>query len=445
MMKIHPFSKKINREYRELARKLHDKKFYENINNLLKKNGYIYSQESDTQIFFNQPFFFGNSVSKYLQTLVDKTNNLFSEIYPLILYGKNNNYLKFLDYQRQALDYIRNNNPAQIFRIDGGILKDSKKLIFMELNTNNPGGIYNIDGIERILFQEDPALDELKQKYNLKLYDRMDALSDSMIKYFENYQRRVGKNLEDKFLILGDRSGEQIPYNQLKSYLSSKGLDVSIVMNDDPELLYNHKGVFYQGKKVGFVNRRIKSNELIKKVSFLINASKLGQVCIFNSFSSGVLGVKKLYILLNDKEFQSKLSSESQSFIKDYIPETYDFLDFIRNDKFNELKNSKNKWVLKPNSGEQGIGVIIGSDISQTEWERELKKLKRDNKKLKSGRIILQSHLNLTRINDCTYDYNLLSFEGIFFPFGRVAKDKNSKTNIAQGGSYIPSFRYTQK
>lgn len=40
----------------------------------------------------------------------------------------------------------------------------------MELNSNNPGRLYNSDNIEKILIENDPAVKELQNRYKFSIY-----------------------------------------------------------------------------------------------------------------------------------------------------------------------------------------------------------------------------------------------------------------------------------
>ncbi len=405
----------------------------------MKNENVFYGHNKDVVRFFNQPLFFGDKVSKYLQSLVDDTNFLFNQSYSII--NRDSSYLKFLGISPEIIDLSRDINPVSIFRIDGTILKESKKLMFLEFNANNPGGLYNSDNLEKILLENDPAIKGLEDRYIIKNYRRMDAFCDMIISGYNQFKFRTGKDLGNLLLILGNNKEPSIAYEQVSNSLEKKGFEVAFSNYDDRNLIYDGSSVFFNGKKVAIINRRVESKESFSNLKHISKASFKDDVFIMNKFASSIFGMKKFFLLLQDPDFQSKLSKNSVDFIKEYIPQTFDFND-LESVSTKYLMENRDKYVIKLNNSEQGVGVFVGKNYSSLEWKSLIRQFKKNQNRLKNSTIIVQEFLDMTKINSREYDYNLLSINGVFMPFARVAKGENMKTNIAQGGQYIPCFSF---
>ncbi len=443
-MILKPFSKEISKNYRKLCKKYNTPKTKTQILEQFIEKGLLYGHERKVVDIFSQPIFYGDKVINYLQSIIDKTNLLFSEVYSILNNGKSKNYIKFLGGSLNQLDYYKDLNPAQIFRIDGAVLRESKKLAFIEFNTNNPGGLFNNDGIEKVLLEYDPALKELSKIYELSYYNRIEMFAKMLINRYETFKKRNRKNLGDLLLILGCDSEPKIGYSQILKYLIDYGIKAKIVINTDKRLVYDGNDVKFDGQKVAMINRRIETKNELAPLNFLREASINGDVCVTNPFGSGLLGMKKLFVLLTDKNFQKNLSKSSINLIEEFIPETYDFNNFLEERK-NEIFENKDNYLIKINNSEQGNGVFIGKKFSKRNWKKLVLRYKKDQKNLKNSSLIVQEFLDITKIKKKEYDYSLLSIEGQFFPFVRVAKKPNLMTNISQGGSYVPCFYYKMR
>ena len=443
-MILNPFSKNISKIYRKESRILNYIEYKEKIKENLRLENVIYGVEGNPIKFYKQPLFLCERETNYFQNLVDKTNSLFEQAYSIIL--KDRNYLKFLGISPELIDIKRDLNPVSIFRIDGTILRQNKKFKFLEINSNNPGGLYNADNLERILLENDPVLKALNENYNLLTHNRMNAFTKMIINEYDKFKLRTGKNLGDNLLVLGDRKESPIVYSQLLNYLSkNSNFQAYFAYYDSTKINYDRDGsLYFNDKKIAVVNRRVHSRDDLKNIKMLAKASLKEKVLVLNKFSSSILGMKKFYLLLQEKSFQQKLSQLNVDFIKEYIPKTFDFNN-INSISDSYLLNKKNEFVIKINNSEKGDGVFIGENYSNEEWKNLIKEFRREQGKLKYSTKIVQEFLNMTKVESREYDYNLLSIGGIFMPFARIASGENMKTNIAQGGEYIPCFKYTKK
>lgn len=443
-MHIAPFSQDISKLYRKFRTELHDNNYYKRLEFLLNENGIYYGDSLNFSLanVFNQPAFYNENMFNYFQNLVNNINLLFTEIYNVI--NLNPQFSKYLGVDLKSFDYRGwDLNPAKVFRIDCGVLRSNHQLKFIEFNTNNPGGFVNNDGIESILFENDPILDELRNEYNISRISRFSLFAKMLSDAYDKFKIRTSKDLGNYAIILGTETDGDIAYLQIRNELKKLGFEVDIVMNSDSNLKYDGERVTYKSKPVAIINRRIESKKSLNPICFLKEASTKDHVSIINPFGSRVLGMKKLFVLLNNTLFQSLLSQPSVDLIKQYIPKTYGFSSFIdKLTNFDVLISDKDNFVIKVNNSEKGEGVYLGRDYSDMEWQKLIFSLKKEQDQLKTGSLIVQEYLDFTQILGRNYDYSFLSIGGQFAPFVRVAKKNMTKSNIAQGGSYVPCFKY---
>lgn len=432
-MKLNPFSKPIAKTYRSYEKKFYDECYEQRLEERLFQESVFYSQKTHALLpnIYPQPLFYGEKVEQYLQGIVDETNDLFHDVYKLLL--RDQDARKYLGVSKTELDYIgKDKNPAKVFRIDTGILRETKELKIIEFNTNSPGGFPNIDGIEKAVLEENPYLHRLKDVgFEFSRYHRMDEFSTLFQK--------------EPLLLLGVVSSEDylydLPLLQLQREFEKRDIPTQHTFAGDPQLRYTNNQVLYRNSPISQINRRVVSKQDANKIKHLSKASKEGNLNLVNSNASRVLGLKKLFALLHNSYFSEKLSLASREFIEEYIPKTYDLRQLSSND-LEQVISQRENYVVKKDSSAQGNGVYIGKEFIQSGWEEKLKYLL----SLKKHSFLLQEFMDFTQVGGKVYDYSLLSINGEFSPFVRIAKDTNSfKTNIAQGGYYVPCFKYRKK
>lgn len=440
-MELRPFSKTISREYRRFSKELSDANTSKEISDLVRSLGAAYGHQRSDLKQFNQPLFFSEKESDHLQMLVDYANNLFCQSYCILL--DNPKYLKFLGVASDVIDVKRRKNPANIFRIDGTVLRDHRKLKFIEFNTNNPGGFYNSDSLEMAIFALDPAIKKLSEKYSFSCYSRTDAFLNSVLGEYDRFRIERKKSLGNVVGILSDPDDPIVAYEQIVHSFEQKGFRAIMVPFNSDELKYEKGSVTFGGERLAILNRRVEDSKKVKSLKHIIQASRKGDVCVVNPFSSSILGMKKFYLLLHDSDFQRNLTTEMVDFIQEYVPITIDFnaLDSV---SYKTIIEQKDKYVIKVNNSEQGNGVFVGNSYSPFEWRDMIRRFRLKERRLRYSKKIVQEFLDMTCIGGKEYDYNLISIGGSFFPHSRVAASRKSKTNIAQGGYYVPCFQYSK-
>ncbi len=92
----------------------------------------------------------------------------------------------------------------------------------------------------------------------------------------------------------------------------------------------------------------------------VLRAVSEGHTTVVNPFGAVVVQNKSMMSFLHD--FKHHFSTETQTVIEQYIPETYRLMDV----DFNQL--NREEWVLKSVYGCEGDEVLLGSTMSDEQW-----------------------------------------------------------------------------
>ncbi len=185
----------------------------------------------------------------------------------------------------------------------------------------------------------------------------------------------------------------------------------------------------------------------------IIQAYRDGKVCLINPFSSRIGGLKSVLAIMTDEKMQKLFTPEEQEAIKAYIPWTRlvkEGKTKLRNKKIDllpYLTKNKDMFVLKPNSGYGGAGVMIGREAKQIDWDAALEKTKTAN-------WVIQEYLEIPKesfpeftpnltFSDKNCNINFFAFDGEFAG-GFVRVSSSSIINIHRGGGLVLLFYVSQ-
>ncbi len=150
---------------------------------------------------------------------------------------------------------------------------------------------------------------------------------------------------------------------------------------------------------------------------------------------------KRLLAVFHDESIMKDYVSEDDIItLKDNVAESHVIScapNFVKSARAN-----KQEWVLKPNLLGKGEGMVIGVNVTQTEWERAL-----DNPS--HSEFILQRFVEqrkwsiMLRINDCVSEAllnvvgTLLCFDEHFLGTGIYRASQDDIVNVAGGGAIL--------
>lgn len=172
-----------------------------------------------------------------------------------------------------------------------------------------------------------------------------------------------------------------------QDYFASQGYTARIV---DPRDCEYHNGKLYaqdatgQSFEINLIYKRVLISELVERGDLGLNhpvvrAVREHAACMVNSFRCKILHKKASYALLTDERNEHLYSKQELQAIHEYVPwtrlleerkttyngSTIDLLPF--------LAQNKDQFVIKPNDEYGGKGVVLGWNVSQSEWQATLK------------------------------------------------------------------------
>ena len=318
---------------------------------------------------------------------------------------------------------------------------------FVELNGDIPmGGVCN-DGLVP-LFQGLGFYKTFEERYDV----RPNLVQIGMIQTFMHAWQSWGGAGTPRMCILSFPGGLEDLFARLNAQDMEKlGLEAAAV---HPEDLDFHGGKLRaKGRVVDLVYRIMHTDDCLERsaeIAPLMQAVKHRAVCLVNPFRSELLSHKFLFALLTDESHDFGFTGEEAASIRAHIPwgrilrEGYstdaeghriDLLDYVRNHKDN--------LVLKPAHAAGGKGVRLGWGCDETQWAEAVREAVEDE-------YIVQEKIEVTReeypllekgfaLREFYEDTDPFHFSGGYSAvLTRISTAEI--TNVAQGGSIIPTF-----
>jgi len=411
-------------------------------------------------------------------------------------YYCNENLKNTIPIPGQVRNYIGVNpgysGKLSIARLDTLYNFSTDSLRFLEINTDIPAGMGDNDMLIKI-FDCLPSMKFLRNKFEISRDTLVDSLYKILLKKYKEYCACFHKPEKENphiAIVCARNSDSRLEVDFIIELLKKEGLKASYA--DPRDFAYDGKSLMLNGKEVDIVNRRenIRDifrtdstgkphsnlrnkvlsisktaclnnrfvNKYLKRGYFghtedLIRAFSENNVCMVNPFYTGISVQKQAFALLSDRSFRSLFNEEEQHVIDKYIPWTRIFKEcktFYDNKEINLvpfIKTNRQNFVLKPNMGFGGKGVVIGSEMIQSDWEKKI------NSIINSGlRYIVQEYIEIPSENFPVYkdgrlkgfsrQYVNLNFWGVDGKFegSLVRASQNKVINVTQGARFVPVY-----
>lgn len=325
-------------------------------------------------------------------------------------------------------------------------------LQFIEFNTDTCGGPMYSD-IQAELLEETPIIKKLKEHYQLKTYRFMPKVLEALLTAYREFG---GKKEKPTICIVAGREGATTPeFRLIIEWLTKLGYPAMLA--DPRDLDYDGKNVHLNGKPIDLIYLRgwLRDwTDHMAEIKPLIKGFRELKVCVVNPPRS-ILGTNKSLIgVMQKEEFKSLFTDEELEVIHRNMPwtrlvaeikETYkgksiDLLPFIR--------KNREKLVLKPIDLYGGKDVIIGLEVSDSEWEKWI------NTAL-SRKFVVQEYVPIPLISlpvveeglkfvDKKANANFFCFQGIYAG-GFSRSSEQSVINISAGGGLVPMMVVLKK
>ncbi len=433
-----------------------------------------------------------------------KQRQEFSEITEVLLnafekltnaYYSNNDVRNILSVNGRVRDYVGVNpgysRKLLIVRFDAFYNFSNDILKFLEINCDIPGGMYNDILIK--IFDYLPSMEFIRNEFEIRRDILLDSIFKILLKKYKEYCLSFQKEEQSNphiAVVCARNSDSRLEIDFIIESLKEKGLQVNYA--DPRDFVYDGKTLKLNGDEVHIIYRRENIKDIFRTESsgklhsnirnkilnytktaclnsrFLNHCLKRGyfghtedimraysdnNICMINPFFSGICGQKSAFAIIQDNRFKTLFDEEELYVINKYIPWTR-ILEQSKTSYDNKeidivpfIKMHRQKFVLKPNMGFGGKGVIIGCDISQSDWEKKI------NLIIDSGsKYVVQEYIDIPTENFPVYENGILkgfspqyvniNFWGIDGKFaGSFVRASDKKIiNVALGGRIVPLY-----
>ena len=340
-------------------------------------------------------------------------------------------------------------------RLDSFLTEDSYS--FVELNGESPAGIAYVDAAYDI-FSRLPVMKRFGETYNVRpLYGRRHML-DVLLDSYEEFLGRKPDTVPQIAIVDLKGMPTQKEFELFKEFFEREGYP-SIICSPD-EMEFDNNRLRVGDFQIDIVYKRLLVNEylpIMRKCPALLDAYRVGAICMVNSFRSKLIHKKALFAVLTDQRRATLFSSEEQEAISKHVPWTrlvrQEKTDYFGKeiDLLEYIKANPDKLVLKPNDDYGGHGITIGWNTDEIRWEEALRSALVNGDYLAQERVPTARETFPALKDDGTIDFaeQLVDLDPLLFN-GKVrsAFTRLSFTelaNVSSGGGMVPTFIISEK
>ena len=332
-----------------------------------------------------------------------------------------------------------------ILRFDSFLTESG--LRFVEINGDIPMGSVGNDGTVP-LFRALEFFPAFEQRYDV----RPNLVNIGMIQTFMHAWQGWGRSGTPRICVLSFAGGMQDVFAQLNADVMGKlGLEVEAAYPED--LDFSGGKLRAKGRVVDLVYRLQHVAECLERadeIAPLLQALKHEAVCMVNPFRSAVMSHKGLFALLTDESCDFGFTPAERAAIRAHVPWGRTLRDGPSTDAggrpvdlVEHVLARKDELVLKPAHDAGGTGVRLGWTCDEAEWGEAVDEALKDE-------CVVQQRVDETRDEYPRLEkgFALESFyedtDPFAFPGGYSAVlnriSSAEITNVAQGGSMVPTF-----
>ncbi|HEY2852637.1 MAG TPA: hypothetical protein VGJ18_07310 [Gemmatimonadaceae bacterium] len=267
-------------------------------------------------------------------------------------------------------------DPSPVSRLDAFFVGESGGLRFTEYNAETPaGGAYN--DVLTEAFYGLPIVREFLKHWDLR---PLPARHNVLHALLDAYQQWSGTRALPRIAIV---DWAEVPTRNefllFQDYFERQG--IHCVIADPREMQYTGGRLLADGAPVNLVYKRVLITELVEREGLdnpVIRAVRDNAVCMVNPLRCKVLHKKASLAVLSDERNAKLFTADERDAIDAHIPWTrvveerttsapgadkpVDLLPFIA--------AHRDQLVLKPNDEYGGKGIVLGWEVSQSEWEQ---------------------------------------------------------------------------
>ena len=266
---------------------------------------------------------------------------------------------------------FRNASPTS--RLDAFFVDEGKGLRFTEYNAETPAGSGYNDVLTE-MFLGLPVMREFLRSFEVRPLPVRHSLMHCLL---DAYQQWKGRAEAPRMAII---DWSDVPtYSEFlifEQYFAEQGLECIIA--DPGELEYSDGRLMAGDYHITLIYKRVLISELVERGGMghpIVRAVRDGAVCMVNPFACKINHKKASLAVLTDERNASVFSGDERAAIAAHIPWTrvVEERKTLFNDREVDLVpfsvKNRERLVLKPNDEYGGKGIVLGWEVSASEWE----------------------------------------------------------------------------
>lgn len=366
--------------------------------------------------------------------------------------------------ERYLGDWWKAEGHDELLRVDSGYsepmvlgrfdtAQTPNGLRVLEFNGGMPGGLANTEAAAAMVSQW-PVFEQFAAEFDVEQMPLLRKAGEGILKAYSDFG---GTGLPLMALAIPD---EILPLAaaHLPGFISTaEAIGCELVVTDPSNLVRSGGQLLIDGRPVGVVIRAF-FNEMLgflgDRVRPLLDAVAAGEVCMVTSLSASIYGHKGLFAAITDPALDLGLPAAQAAAVQEHLPWTRMARDETTTDPHGDSVNlaafmasRREHLVLKPANGFGGMGVNLGWEMQQAEWEAVIATSLAAGDHIVQDRISVptQSYPELAAglpVHDYLADYNpIIINREIIGYFVRLSRD-GGITNVSGGtGTLTPTFR----
>jgi glutathionylspermidine synthase len=281
---------------------------------------------------------------------------------------------RMLDWEESLLPHDPGfSDPSPVSRLDAFFTHERGGLRFTEYNAETPAAAAYNDVLAEVTLGL-PIMRQFLRCYEVKSQPARHLVMHSLL---ESYRSWSGQRKTPRIAILDWR---EVPtfseFVITAEYLRTQGLEC--VIADPREVEYRDGKLFAEGLHVDLIYKRVLITELIERGGLdhpVVRAVRDRAVCMVNPFRCKILHKKASLAVLSDERNADMFTAAEQAAIHAHIPwtrvveERHTGFAGADVDLIPFLAENRERMVLKPNDDYGGTGIVLGWEVSPSDWE----------------------------------------------------------------------------
>lgn len=240
---------------------------------------------------------------------------------------------------------------------------------FCELNTDGSSAM-NEDRVLGKILKKSKIMREMAEEWDIERFELFRSLVKSLTSIYKDYMNKLPISVA---IVDFEDKGNPKEFKHFHKIFEELGFDCTVT---DPSKMTYRDGRLYgvdnvTGREaaIDLVYRRVVTSDFLERIDQcqdFLQAYKDQAFVMMGSFRSQIMHSKLVFKVMHDEETLAFLSDEEREFIKKTIPFTKEILG---KEDLEELKNNKDKYIIKPYNAYASKGVLLGREWKDDDWK----------------------------------------------------------------------------